>query len=169
MGLAMELKQAAAMMPRVVKCPGLATDLAPATAGITIWTIQNDPIYVKYIFGVVVQTVTGAARPFLNFISSAAYGTVTTAICALSASLAGVTAGTVLQMTGVTAGILTVGAVSGIRSVGEATGVWANGDYVVMCPGVIQIVNATSAGATGNIDWYMLYVPGSPNCRVQVR
>ena len=168
--LATQLKEAAQLMPRVTKVAGLRTDLAPATAGITLWTIQNELIYVRYIFGVVVEVPTGAATPFLTYISSAAYGApTTTAICALHASVAAAPVGTVLQMTGVTVGILTSGLVQGIRSPNEATGIWANGDYVVMCPGVIQIVNATTAGVSGIIDWYMYYVPGGLNSRVSVR
>jgi hypothetical protein len=170
MSLAQQLKESAQLMPRVTKCAGLRTDLAPVTAGITLWTIQNELIYVKYIFAVVREAPVGAAAPFLNYISAAAYGApTTTAICALHAGLAAAPAGTVLQMTGVTIGILTSGAIQGIRSTGEATGIWANGDYVIMCPGVIQIVNATTAGAAGIIDWYMYFLPGGMNSRVAVR
>lgn len=174
MGLSTQLKEASSQMPRVIKCPGAVLDLAPATAGRTLWTIQNEPILVRYIFGVITQACTGAARPFLQLVTTAAFGApTTTAICALSAVLNGVPAGTVLQMDGATAGILTAGAVQGGRSCAEATGVWGvatgSGDFVLMVPGVIQIVNATSAGATGLIDWYMYYIPGGPNSRVTVR
>ena len=70
-------------------------------------------------------------------------------------------------MTGVAAGILTVQLVQSIHSTNEATGLWG-GDTMLMVPGVIQIVNATSA-VSGILDWYLDYQPCSPACRVTVR
>jgi len=153
---------------RIVHCPGLALDLQPATAGRTVFTIANDPIIVKNVFGVVTTTIGAtAAQPFLQLTTNAAYGGVVAPLCALSASIANVLFGTILQMTGTAANNLTVSAVRGKRATGEATGLWASG-IMILCPGVVQIVNATGA-TTGVVDWYMLYVPTSPQSKVTAR
>jgi hypothetical protein len=168
MSLTMAARQIAGQTERIVHCPGVALDLAPATVGRVVFTIHNDPILVKNIFGVVTTLIgAGAARPFLQLTTNAQYGAVVAPICALSASIANVTTGTILQMTGVAAGLLTVSLVRGKRATGEATGLWAS-DFVILCPGVVQIVNATPA-VTGVVDWYMLYVPTSPESRVTAR
>jgi len=168
MSVSENVREIAQHSERMIRCPGIATDITPAQVGQTLFTIYNDPIIVRYIFGVVTTLIgAGAATPFLQHVSNAAYGAVTSPICALSASIANVTTGTILQMTGVAAGILTVSAVRGKRAVAEATGIWG-GDYVVLVPGVIQIVNATSA-VGGIIDWYMNYIPCSQLGRVTVR
>lgn len=168
MSLASAARQISWQTERIIKCPGVALDLAPATTGRTLWNISNDPIIVKNIFGVVTTVIgAGAATPFLQLTANAAYGAVVAPICALSASIATQGIGRILQMTGVAAGILTISLVVGKRATGEATGLWAS-DVVILCPGVVQIVNATSA-VTGVVDWYMLYVPTSPQSKVTAR
>jgi hypothetical protein len=153
---------------RTTKCPGLALDLQPATVGRTLYTITGDPILVHYIFAVCsVDIGGGAATPFLQLTANAAYGAGVAPICALHASIAAVNAGQILQMTGVAAGILTTAAVPGIRSTNEATGIWAS-TYMILVPGIIQIVNATGA-VSGVLDWYMKWEPTSDNCAVAVR
>jgi hypothetical protein len=169
MSLPQRIRALTTQQERILKCPGVALDLAPATVGRTLYTITGDPILVKYIFALCsVDIGGGAARPFLQLTANAAYGGGVAPICALSASIAAVNAGEFLQMTGVAAGILTAAAVPGIRSTGEATGIWGPGDFVLLVPGVIQIVNTVSA-VSGILDWYLYYVPTSPQCRVTVR
>jgi hypothetical protein len=167
------IRQISTQQTRILKCPGLATDLAPATVGTTLYTISGDPILVHYLFGVV-STVIGAglARPFLQLTCNAAYGGTVVPMCALSASIATDAVGTVYTWDGTAAGLLTPKAVVGIKSTAEATGVWGPatgaGDFIILVPGIIQIVNTVSA-VTGVIDWYLGYEPGSSACQVTVR
>lgn len=163
MGLATLVKSTYLNQSRCVKRLGVTADLTPATAGRTLFTISGDPIIVEYIFGVCVEDIGGgAARPFLQLTANAAYGAGVAPICALSASIAAVNAGELLIMTGVAAGLLTAAAVPGIKSTAEATGLWGpatgGGDFVILVPGIVQIVNTVSA-VSGLIDWFMWYKP----------
>jgi hypothetical protein len=148
----------------------VALDLAPATVGRTLYTISGDPIIVHYLFGVV-STVIGAglATPFLQLTANAAYGGTVIPMCALAAAINADAVGTIYTWDGTAAGVLTPKAVVGIKSSAEATGLWSTaGDILILVPGIIQIVNATSA-VTGVIDWYLYYEPTSDNCLVTVR
>jgi hypothetical protein len=167
------IRNTAQLQTRVLKCPGVALDIAPATVGRTLYTITGDPILVHYLFGVVSTVIgAGAARPFLQLTANAAYGATVIPMCALSASIANDAVGTIYTWDGTAAGLLTPTAVVGIKSTAEATGVWGPatgaGDFIILVPGIIQIVNTVSA-VTGVIDWYLAYEPTSTNCNVAVR
>ena len=163
-------KQMGQRSPLVLKCPGVAADLTPATTGRTLYTITGDPIIVHYMFGVV-STVIGAglAVPFLQLTANAAYGGTVIPMCALAAAINADAVGTIYTWTGAAAGVLTPTAVVGIKSSAEATGLWSTaGDILILVPGVIQIVNTVSA-VSGIIDWYLFYRPTSDNCQVRAR
>ena len=169
MSVTQDMNAISVAQTRILKCPGVTTDLSPATVGTTLYTITGDPVHVLYMFGLVSTVIgAGAAVPSLQLTANAAYGAGVAPIAAASASIANVAAGTIVGMTGVAATQLVIVGTLGIRNTGEANGLWGPAEYMLMVPGVIQIINTVSA-VSGIIDWYLMYQPVSPRSHVAVR
>ncbi len=144
---------------RVVRRAGVAATDLPGGANFNIFNLPA-PILVRMIFGVVTTVIgAGLAVPRLQFTPT---GGAMTPLCAAAASIAADAVGTVYTYPlGTTAAVLAPTAALGYADTAE-TG-WT-GDLSVLVAGIITVTNAVAS--TGVIDWYIAYIPCTPEAVV---
>ena len=142
------------ILPQSVRRYGKATDWTGAN--FNIFQVLGGAISIKRIWGVLTTACTGALLvPYLNFTPTG--GGATTALCALAVGGAW-PINTILTWSGVNAGVLTVNSAIGhTQASGTATETFS-GNELLMVPGIIGIVNATT-DASAVIDWYIEFTP----------
>jgi hypothetical protein len=146
---------------KCVRKVGLAADLTTVPGGANIFTIQNAPILVKNIFGVVTTIIgAGNAVPRLQHTPT---GLAQVPLCAAAATIATDAVGTVYNIT-LVAAIVTLAPAAGLGVVLWDESYWG-GANLILLPGIIAVTNAVSA-VTGVIDWYIVYQPCEPSAFV---
>ena len=148
---------------KTVRRPGLAVDW---TAGVDfdIFTVTG-VVIVSHMYGVV-TTVIGAGAPVAFVEITTVVPAATVPLCAVTAaSITTDAVGTFYTWNGLIAGVLTPGAVLGAQDMAAAN-TWG-GALLVLTDGVINIDNAGGA-STGIIDWYIRYMPMTPNAVVTI-
>lgn len=154
---------------RAARAAGVGGDWSPA-AGFNIFTITGGPVKITGIWGhvvavfaganatpIVAQTPTGGALANMSVIAvAAAFG--------LNTFL--VWDGSLTAVSGVLRASAAVGHVQATNSVGLAATAESWAGPIIVVPGIISIVNAGAADATGQVDWYCEWAPMGPTSRV---
>lgn len=143
---------------KTVMRPGLVTDL-PAAA-FDIFNIAGSPVMVFGLFGVVTTAIGATAAVCRLQYTAAIAGAAQTPLCAAHATMINDPAGTIYYWSGLQAGLLVdnaaIAATSDEGWLDLTTTPW-DGNYILVCPGVIAVTNAVAG--TGIIDWYISYLP----------
>jgi hypothetical protein len=121
-----------------------------------IFQVLGGNITIKRIWGHLTTACTGATLvPYLNFTPTG--GGATTALCALAVGSAW-PINTILTWAGTVAGVLTPTSVIGHSAASGTATETFSGNELLMVPGIIGIVNATT-DASAVIDWYIEFTP----------
>ena len=144
---------------RVVRRAGIALTDLPGGAAFNIFNLPA-AVLVRQIWGIVTTVIgAGAAVPRIQFTPT---GLAQVPLCAAAASIATDAVGTVYTYPlGTIAAVLAPSPAIGMADT-AATG-WT-GDYTILMGGIIAITNAVAS--TGVIDWYIAYIPCTPEAVV---
>lgn len=174
MGLKGELLTILQNTPRTVRraarAAGAGGDWSPA-ADFNIFNITGGPVRVTGMFGHVVAVFAGAnAIPLPSFTPAGgvanAFGVVAVAAAfALNTLL--VWDGSLTAVSGVLRATPALGHNQSLDSVGTAATAFGWRTAIDFIVGVISIVNVGGAAdATGQVDWYITYIPLTPNAQL---
>lgn len=146
---------------RVVRRPGIAATDLPGAADFNIFNVPA-PILVRQIWGEVTTIIgAGLAVPRIQFTPT---GGAQVPLCAAAAAINTDVVGTIYTYPlGTIAAVLAPSPAIGMADT-AATG-WT-GDYTILAAGIIAITNAVAS--TGVIDWFMAYIPCTPEAVVTV-
>lgn len=154
---------------RAARAAGVGGDWSPA-ANFNIFQVIGGPVKVTYMFGHVVAVFAGAnATPLPQFTPvggvANSFGVIAVAAAfALNALL--VWDGSLTAVSGVLRATPALGHNQSVDSVGTAA--TSNGwtTPITFIPGMISITNGGAADATGQVDWYISYMPLRDNAVV---
>jgi len=170
MSLRSEIQFLIANLPRTerraARAAGVGGDWSPA-ANFNIFAITGGPVKITGLFGHVVAVFAGAvATPLVSLTPTGGVANPLAVIAVAAAfalnSLLGWD-GSLTAVSGVLRASPQLGHNQAQDSVGTAATSqgWANPIDVI--PGIISIVNAGAADATGQVDWYCTYIPLTPS------
>lgn len=145
----------------VVRRAGIAATDLPGGADFNIFNVAG-PILVRQIWGEVTTIIgAGAAVPRIQFTPT---GGAQVPLCAAALSIATDAVGTIYTYPlGTIAAVLAPSPALGMADT-AATG-WA-GSTTILVAGIIAITNAVAS--TGVIDWFIAYIPCTPESIVTV-
>ena len=147
---------------RIGQAAGVGGDWSPA-ANFNLFTITGGPIKITSLFGHVTAAFAGAAATPLLSLTPAGGVANAIAVIAVAAAFALNTLliwdGSLTAVSGVLRATPALGHNQSTDSIGTAATAssWAGSIFAI--PGVISVVNAGAADATGVVDWYLTYIP----------
>ena len=150
---------------RAARAAGVGGDWSPA-ANFNIFQITGGPVMVTGMFGWVRAVFAGAnATPLPSFTPAGgvanAFGVIAVAAAfALNTLL--VWDGSLTAVSGVLRATPALGHNQSHDSVGTAATSNGWSTPITFIPGIISIVNGGAADATGQVDWYITYIPLDP-------
>lgn len=143
---------------KTLRRPGTAAEWITG-ADFDIFTVTGVHL-VKALFGICTALIAGNILPLIEILTVVPAATVP--LCAVTGGNWDTdVAGTFYGFTGLVTDDLFAGAVIGAQDAAAGTNDW-NGGFVVLTTGVINIDNA-AASTAGVIDWYITYLPMTPD------